>query len=236
MAERGFRWYRPVVDLVDPGVIHGLVEVSVTTLADASHGVGVMDAAIARVGGPDHRVAGPAVTVDVTPGDGLMIRAAIHSAPAGSVVVVNAHGDVERAVLGANVVADMRERGIVACVVDGAVRDVAEMRDADVAVYARGRVARSGTTDLGWGEVNAPIACGGQAVLPGDIVVADDEGVIVVPARDATQVLERALAATMATPKGDRRERAAALLAGRRLEERDHAWAAAERRSGRRDR
>jgi regulator of RNase E activity RraA len=113
-------------------------------------------------------------------------------ARAGDVLVVNGFGNVERAVLGGSIVADCEANGFSAIVIDGAVRDKAEIGAQALPVYARATTPRSGTDVGGRGEVNTPIACGGIAVMPGDLVLADEEGVVVVPRRDAVAVAARA--------------------------------------------
>ena len=129
------------------------------------------------------KIAGPAITVDLTPGDGLLLRAAIDAAQSGDVIVANAHGDCTRAILGGAIAMHMAHRGVRGLIVDGAVRDVGEFRELGLPVMARGITPRSGTTASGWGEVNVPIACGGAVVHPGDVVIGDEEGLVVVPRR-----------------------------------------------------
>jgi len=168
--------------------LDSFADLDLVNIADAMYGLGCVDGRIRSVSAPVHRVVGPALTVSVTPGNGLMIRRAILLAQPGDVLVVNAFANAERAVVGGSVVADMIANGIVGLVVDGAVRDVAEIRTQGFAMFARALSSRSGSDPSGKGEVNAPIACGGVVVFPGDIVIADEEGVVVVPRRDAAAV------------------------------------------------
>jgi 4-hydroxy-4-methyl-2-oxoglutarate aldolase len=150
------------------------------TLADILGGSQVMDIGIRPLwqGGP--RVAGPAFTVSCPPGDNLMLHAAIYRAEPGSVIVVQA-GDVHYAVAGGNVCAVAQRRGVAAFVIDGVIRDVAEARAIGFPVFARGvspvAGAKSATAPLG-----GAVLCGGVTVAVGDVVVADEEGVVVVPA------------------------------------------------------
>ena len=169
-----------------------LSKFSVPNLSDAVHGITVVDAGIRPLHENWSPFAGPAVTVDVTPGDGLLLRKAVELVQAGDVLVVNGHGCTERAVLGGNVAIDLANRGVAAVVVDGAVRDVGELAALGLPVFARGAIPRSGTTGAGWGEVNVPVACGGVVVFPGDIVVGDRDGLVVVPAPDAADVIRKA--------------------------------------------
>ncbi|HEY4117493.1 MAG TPA: RraA family protein [Byssovorax sp.] len=163
---------------------------SPTTLADVLGRARVMDLGVRPLwdGGP--RVAGPAFPVRCPKGDNLMVHAAIHRAPPGAVIVVQA-GDVDYAVAGGNVCAVAQRRGVVAFVVDGVIRDLAEVRANRFPVFARGVVPFPGGKDA-LDALDGDIVCGGVQVSPRDIVVADEEGVVVVPAGEAESVLARA--------------------------------------------
>ena len=112
-------------------------DVPTTTLADLLGRDQVMDIGIRPLWGPVPRVAGPAFTVRCPPGDNLMLHAAIHRAPAGSVIVVES-GDLDYALAGGNVCAVAQRRGIAGFVADGLIRDLAEVREAGFPVFARG--------------------------------------------------------------------------------------------------
>ena len=138
------------------------------------------------------RIAGPAFTVRTGPHDNLMFHAAIYLAQPGDVIVVEA-GDEEMAVAGGNVCAIAQRRGVAGLIVDGLIRDVGEARENRFPVFARGASpipAKRG----GGGDINAPIRCGGVEVKPGDVVVADAEGIVVVPRARAQDVLAKAQA------------------------------------------
>jgi regulator of RNase E activity RraA len=173
-----------------------LVHVPTTTLADLLGRAQVMDIGIRPLWDGAPRVAGPAFTVHCPPGDNLMAHAAVHRAPSGSIVVVEA-GDVDYAVAGGNVLAVARRRGIVAFVVDGVLRDLAEARELGFPVFARGVIPVPGVKKA-VEPLNAPITCGGVAISAGDVVVADQEGVVVVPAKLRARILEDANAALAA--------------------------------------
>jgi regulator of RNase E activity RraA len=168
---------------MDPTVF---VRLSPTTLADILPRDRVMDAGIRPVWLPMPRVAGPAYPVRCEPADNLMLHAAIHRAPAGAVIVVEA-GDRDYAVSGGNVCAWAQKRGIAAFVVDGVIRDVAEVRGLGFPVFARGVIPIPGDKRK-IGVLNGPVRCGGVLVAPGDIVVADEEGVVVVDRARAADV------------------------------------------------
>jgi 4-hydroxy-4-methyl-2-oxoglutarate aldolase len=138
------------------------------------------------------RVAGPAFTVRCAPGDNLMLHAAIHRADRGSVIVVQA-ADLDYAVSGGNVCAVAQRRGIAAFVVDGVIRDLAEVRELRFPVFARGVIPIPGAKDV-VAPLNEPVRCGGVQVAAGDIVVADEEGIVVVPSARSDQVLSDARA------------------------------------------
>ncbi|MEM9002926.1 MAG: RraA family protein [Cyanobacteria bacterium P01_F01_bin.86] len=176
---------------------------SPTAYADALGREQFMDMGIREMWPQVPRVAGPAYPVSCPPGDNLMLHAAIYRAAPGSLIVVQA-GDVDYAVSGGNVCAIAQKRGIAGFVVDGVIRDVAEVRECQFPVFARGVMPIPGKKQ-GPGTFNKPIICGGVQVLPGDIVVADEEGIVVIPTsqqevawkiakqrtdREATQSLE----------------------------------------------
>ena len=133
-------------------------------------------------------IAGPAVTVSVPAGGINVVKLGIEQAQAGDVVVVTAQGDTSYAMIGGNIALGMQARGICGFVIDGAVRDVSELRDLAFPTFARG--IATAAADLGGprGEVNVPIAVGGVVVNPGDIVVADEDGIVVVPPSIAGEV------------------------------------------------
>ena len=175
--------------MIDP---IAFLHLSPTTLADVLSRNQVMDCGIRPLWPGMARIAGPAYPVRCAPGDNLMLHAAIYRAPAGSVIVVQA-GDLEYAVAGGNVCAVAQRRGIAGFVVDGLIRDVAEARANSFPVYARGVVPFPGGKEVAI-PLNTPVVCGGVSVAPGDIVVADEEGIAVIPYAQAEAVLARAQA------------------------------------------
>src|SRR3954454_15312315 len=145
---------------------------SPTTLADALTRDRVMDIGIRPLWAGMPRLCGAAYPVRCAPGDNLMLHAAIYRAPAGSVIVVEA-GDVDYAVAGGNVCAVAQKNGIAAFIVDGVIRDLAEVRENRFPVFARGVSPIPGGKDV-LEALNQPVHCGGVLVSPGDIVVADE--------------------------------------------------------------
>jgi len=168
----------------------GFPDISPTTLADVLGAEQVMDIGVRPMWPSIPRVAGPAFTVRCAPGDNLMLHAAIYRAEPGSVIVVEA-GDVNYALAGGNVCAVAQRRGIAALVTDGVIRDVADVRELGFPVFARGVIPVPGIK-AAVAPLNVAVRCGGVSVRPGDIVVADEEGVVVTPASRAAQVLREA--------------------------------------------
>ncbi|WP_377273537.1 RraA family protein [Peterkaempfera sp. SMS 1(5)a] len=170
----------------------GFAGIPTTTLADVLGREQVMDIGIRPLWQPVPRIAGPAFTVRCPPGDNLMLHAAIHRAEPGSVIVVES-GDLDYALAGGNVCAVAQRRGVVAFVADGLIRDLAEIRDMGFPVFARGVIPIPGAKKV-VEPLNVEVRCGGVRVNADDIVVADEEGVVVVPSARQGDVLTASLA------------------------------------------
>lgn len=175
------------VSLAPVDDITGFAGIPSTTLADLLGRGQVMDIGIRPLWDTVPRVAGPAFTVKCPPGDNLMLHAAIHRAEPGSVIVVES-GDVDHALAGGNVCAVAQRRGVAAFVLDGVIRDLAEVREMRFPVFARGVIPIPGTKKAAH-PFGVPVRCGGVRVEAGDIVVGDEEGIVVVPAARAEQTL-----------------------------------------------
>ena len=137
-----------------------------------------------------NRIAGPAFTVQLIAGDHLMMHAAIYEAPKGSIIVVDGV-DTDFAVAGGNVCAVAQKRGIKGFVVDGVVRDVEEIKENSFPVFAKGVFPVPGSKKAKL-PLNQSIVCGGVTVNAGDIIVADSEGIAVIPQDTAVEVYEKA--------------------------------------------
>lgn len=176
-------------------------DVATAELADAMHEANVMDPGLRSIYQPMPRIVGLAVTVSIPRGSHFpMFKLGAQQTSRGDVLVVNARGDSGCGLVGGNICRGLQARGLVGVVVDGAVRDVEEIRQLQFPVYARGLVP-SGGTAYGPGEVNVPIACAGVVVNPGDIIVADTDGIAVVPPAAVDELLEaiaKARAASLA--------------------------------------
>lgn len=200
------------IDRPSPEVIKAFGALAATEVSDVLELSCVMRYAIHPLWPGMPRIAGPAFTVRTGRHDNLMFHASIYLAQPGDVIVVEA-GDDEMAVAGGNVCAIAQRRGVAGLVVDGVIRDVGEARENGFPVFARGASPIPGKR-VGEGEVNAAIRCGGVVVNPGDVVVADEEGIVVVPRARAEDVLGKAQAkvaadSALSLDDWERRHRAA---------------------------
>jgi len=158
------------------------------------------------------KLVGTAFTVKTRPGDNLLVHEAIDRAAPGDVVVVDGGGDVTNAVVGELMGSHARQRGLAGFVVDGAIRDVGWYDD--FPCYARGHVHRGPYKD-GPGEINVPVCIGGMVVLPGDVIVGDEDGLLAIRPADAAELLE------LARKKAADEQRTKEAIAAGRL---DRAW------------
>lgn len=136
------------------------------------------------------KLLGPALTVDCFHGDNLTLHIAMTLSNPGDILVVDAHKSLG-AMFGGQMTFQARQQGIGGLVVDGSVRDSEEIRASGFPCFAR-FVSPIGTAKNTIGSVNVPIQCGGVVVKPGDLVVGDDDGVVVVPRREIREVIEKA--------------------------------------------
>lgn len=145
-----------------------------------------------RIKGLSHgmKLIGPALTVKVPPDDNLMIHKALTLVKPGDVIVIDGGGDHSWALLGFLMVRTAIKLQVAGIVVDGAVRDAAEIRHVGFPLFAAG-VSPNGPFKEGPGEINYPIHCGGQVVHPGDLIVADDDGVVVVKKELAAECINQ---------------------------------------------
>jgi 4-hydroxy-4-methyl-2-oxoglutarate aldolase len=170
-------------------VIEELRTYEVAWISDSTE-LYLMDSQIRPIFQGAPRIVGPAVTVTVPPGDFLMISAALTKVRPGDVLVIDGRGDTSRAVWGEYFSTWARGLGVTGVVIDGASRDAGDIESLGFPVFARATIPRKPTMD-GHGELNVPVSCGGVCVLPGDIIVGDREGVIVIPLRHLEKVLKR---------------------------------------------
>lgn len=156
-------------------------------ISDVMHQAQTMDRAIQPAYQPIPRIVGPAVTVSVPTGAQNVRKMAMAQTQPGDVLVMNGWGCLQYGLLGGNLGRGLLHRGVAGVVIDGAFRDLTEFREMSLPVFARGRATLGGPKE-GTGEVNVPIACGGVVVFPGDIIVADEDGIAVVPPAYAEEI------------------------------------------------
>jgi regulator of RNase E activity RraA len=186
-------WERPAAALIER-----FAEVPAAIAGDAFDRLLVMDSAISPVG-RHTRLVGPALPILTRAGDNLAIHRALDDARPGDVLVVSAQADVSRALIGDIIGEIMVARGVAGAVIDGAVRDAATLQ---LPVFARA-VTPAGPFKDGPGVIGEAVACGGVVVNPGDLVVADSDGVAIVPRARLTWAVE-AVAAITAKEEGMR--------------------------------
>jgi RraA family protein len=184
--------FRVKVDFTrpEPDVLRGLAQFATPDISDLLNRLYAVDPAIHCLTGEHHRLCGPACTVKVFPGDNLMVHKALDVARPGDIIVVDAGGSTMNAVLGDLVSTKAKHRQIAGFIVDGLVRDLPGILALDFPVFARGTTP-IGPLHRGPGEINFPICCGGIVTHPGDVLIADGAGIVVVPREIAPELLGR---------------------------------------------
>lgn len=174
----------------DPETIAALRDAGVATVHEAAGKTGLL--------GPDIQprqtgavIAGPAITVSCHPGDNLMIHASVEVCRPGDVLVVTTTSPSTDGMFGELLATSLRARGVIGLVSDAGVRDIAALREMGFPVWSRA-VHAQGTVKASPGSVNVPVVAAGQIVRPGDIVVADDDGVLALPAALGRSVADAA--------------------------------------------
>ena len=179
-------------------------------LADVAGRRGTMHGRIAAVA-PEMKLAGPAFTVEVRAGDNLMIHAAMSIAQPGDILVIDGKGDQTCALMGAIMMNGCKVQKLGGVVIDAAIRDVLELRELGFPVFAVG-TNPNGPTKFVPGRINWPVSCGGISVEPGDLVVGDADGIVVIEREKAPSMLDLA-----ARKVADETARIAAIQAGKDL-------------------
>ena len=175
------------IERVSPEIVAAAAQYPSSILADVAGRRGGLSGRIAPLA-PTMKFAGPAITVEVRPGDNLMIHAAMVIAKPGDVILIDGKGDLGSALMGEIMSQQCVALGIAAVVIDGAARDAEAIRGLGFPMYAAG-LNPNGPTKFIPGRLNHPISIGGVSVNPGDLVVGDGDGVTVIERDKAASIL-----------------------------------------------
>jgi RraA family protein len=179
-------------------LITGFAGLPVANIADMMNRMFCIDAKIRPMNAAS--LLGPAFTIKARPGDNLLLHKALDLAQPGDILVVDAGGDMSNSIIGELMVLWAKKKNLGGFVIDGAIRDIGTLKNMDIPVYAAG-ITPAGPYKDGPGEINFSVSCGGVVINPGDILVGDEDGLVVIKPEDAPELLKKTQAKNLAEQK-----------------------------------